>query len=73
MQKTWVFDLGVIIVLWQQYGATIGQKIYLLKPFAPVLFLRLAQTSFSHGRWIRCYTTLLLAKLVQLDGHAALV
>jgi len=43
MQKTWVFDLGVIIVLWQYIGATIGQKVYLLKPFVPKLPLPLAQ------------------------------
>jgi hypothetical protein len=39
MQKTWVSDLGVFIVLWQY----IRQKVFLLKPFDPKLPLPFAQ------------------------------
>jgi len=47
MQKTWVFDLGVIIVLWQYIGAIIGQKIRPLRSFEPELSLQLVQSCVS--------------------------
>jgi hypothetical protein len=40
---------GVIIVLWQYIGATIEQKVYLLKPFAPILPLPLVQWCMEYG------------------------
>jgi hypothetical protein len=66
MQKTWVFDLGVIIVLWQHIRAILGRKVRQLRSFEPKLSLQLVQSSFANVNIMKAILGLAWAVAVPL-------